>query len=107
MKSGKLRHVINVQRAVVTTNETGTPITNWITGFPLRAELLDRSATETNTDGGAEDRETMTFRTRFVAGVSNANRLQFRGADFNIKRVRVIGNDQGLEIECLQIGGVE
>jgi SPP1 family predicted phage head-tail adaptor len=107
VKSGKLRHVIDIQRAVVSANETGTPVTNWITNFTLRAELMDLVATEANTEGGAEDRETLTFRTRFVSGVTNANRLRFRGADFNIKRVRIIGNDRGLEIECLQIGGVE
>ncbi len=108
MKSGKLRHVLSIEEATTTVNAGGTPVQVWAELYKLRAELMSEMAAESiSADAGAEDLETMTFRTRFAPGVTNAMRLVFRGEAMNIKRIRPMRNDREMELDAQRIGGVE
>lgn len=44
----------------------------------------------------------MIFRARFVEGVSNADRVIWKGESFNIKQVAPIGRREGLELRCVR-----
>lgn len=104
MRAGKLRQVITVQAFTSTVNEAGTPIMDWTDKAVLRAEIVQQSTTEFIRNHGASDEEVIIFRTRFLAGVSNADRIMFRGEAFNIREVAVIGHDRGLEFRCVRLG---
>lgn len=107
MKSGKLRHIITLQSATNSKTPAGTPVFTWSDFATLRAELVQAEAEESVKEAGAEDVETVTFRTRFIPGVTNALRLTFAGDAFNLKKVREIEAGRGLELVCQKIGGVE
>jgi head-tail adaptor len=42
------------------------------------------------------------FRTRFIDGVENADRVLFAGEPLNIKEIAVTGHNRGLEIRCVR-----
>lgn len=107
MRAGKLRRVISLHLPTSAPNEYGTPVTSWAHFATLRAEVVQNLASETVTDGGAEDQQTLTFRTRFMPGLSNIMRVTFGADAFNLKAIRIIGNNDALELDCQKIGGVE
>ena len=79
MKSGKLRRVIVVQGFSNTVNEAGTPVLTWADKATLRAEVVQQSTAEFIRGFGASDETVIVFRTRFIAGVTNADRILFGG----------------------------
>lgn len=106
MRSGKLRRVIQIQRVTNTVNDAGTPVETWADHAALRAEVIRQDASEFINSQGAGDLEVIVFRTRFLSDVTNADRVRFGGADFNIKAVAETGNGRGLEIRCERLGAV-
>lgn len=105
MNIGKMRHIVHLQKPSNTVNAGGTPVEIWLPFATLRAERLSSDLSETVADAGAEDRQLIRFRTRYVAKVTPDMRLHFDGDNFNIKRLQVQGNNQFLEIEAVQVGG--
>lgn len=103
MKSGKLRHVIRLERATMTPDAYGTPVASWATLATLRAEKVREGLAE-RIDGaaGAVDAVQLVFRTRAFAGVTLADRVVFLGVAYNI--VQIGGGDwqdgRGLELTC-------
>jgi len=104
MKAGKLRRVVTVQGSTHTVNEAGTPVVTWADKATLRAEVVQQSTAEFIRGFGASDETVVVFRTRFIAGVTNADRIVFGGEAFNIREVVVTGNDRGLELRCARAG---
>ncbi|SFB82261.1 phage head closure protein [Tropicimonas isoalkanivorans] len=104
MKSGRLRRVIQIQRATNTVNDAGTPVETWADHAHLRAEVIRQEASEFVNAQGAGDVESVVFRTRYFGDVTNADRVRFRGEDFNIKTVAEIEDGRGLEIRCEKLG---
>lgn len=103
MKSGKLTHVLTIQRATHGINPAGTPTTVWADLATLRAEKVEQSTTEFIRNYGAADETVAVFRTRFLAGVTNADRISFDGTTFNIKEIAVQGRNRGLEFRCTRL----
>lgn len=104
MKAGKLFHVLTVQRATEGLNDAGTPTTTWADLATLRAELVQQSTTEFIRAQGATDEAVLIFRTRYLAGVTNADRISFAGEALNLKEVVVLGRNRGLELRCTRLG---
>lgn len=100
MRSGKLRRVITVQRSTSTVNDFGTPELVWADHCTLRAEVLEQSATESLGDQGAQDEAAIAFHTRFVEGLTAADRVSFQGGFWNIRKITEIGMQRGLELHC-------
>ena len=55
MKSGKLAHVLTIQRATNGVTEAGTPTPTWTDLATLRAEKVEHSTTEYIRNYGAAD----------------------------------------------------
>ena len=104
MKAGRLTEQIRIERFTNTVNEAGTPITTWLRLCELRAEKVEQSTREYIRNFGASDEEVVIFRARFFDGISNADRVIWRGAAFNIRQVAPIGRRQGVELRCVRIG---
>lgn len=87
MRAGKLRHIVKVQRASETIGAAGTPVVTWADLVELRAEIMEQSTAESIGAQGATDRRAVAFRVRHVDGITNADRILFRGEPLNIRSV--------------------
>ena len=103
MKSGRLFHIVKIQRATETLNEAGTPTSTWTDLYTLKAEKVEQSTSEFIRNFGAADETVAVFRTRFISGVTNANRLTFAGKPFNIREIAILGRNRGLEFRCVRL----
>jgi head-tail adaptor len=63
--------------------------------------LIETAADETDP---ATTKATVIFRTRFLEGVTLADRIAFNGGYFNIKHVGEIGRRRGLELRAERLG---
>lgn len=103
MKSGKLVHVLTIQRATTVIDASGAPVSTWSGFATLRAEKLEQTTEEFIRSAGATDDTIIIFRTRFIAGVTNADRILFAGQTFNLKEIMVLGRNRGLEFRCMRL----
>ncbi len=103
MKSGTLRHVLTLQRATHGVNAAGTPTSTWTDLATLRAERVAESTTEFIRNFGATDETVAVFRTRYLSGVTNADRVSFSGQVFNLKDILILGRNWGLELRCVRV----
>lgn len=104
MKAGKLTEEIRIERSSGTViDPDGTPTQGWTKLAVLRAEKVEQETTEYIRNFGASDEEVVIFRTRVFDGISNADRLIWRGNTFNIKSVATIGRRTGVELRCVRI----
>jgi len=101
MRAGKLDRTIVLERFEEAIDEFGTPSLAWSTVAILRAEIV-REATSEVIRGGVVDETTVTFRTRWIAGVTDADRINHEGVAFDVKGVSEIGRRKGLEIRCVR-----
>ncbi|MDU9005745.1 phage head closure protein [Sedimentitalea todarodis] len=104
MRSGKMRRVIQVQRVASEVNDAGTPQEVWTDHLRLRAELVERTASEFINAQGAGDKALTVFRIRYVENVTNSDRVVFGGQTFNIKEISEIDHMRSLELRCEKIG---
>ncbi|WP_164661329.1 phage head closure protein [Tropicibacter sp. Alg240-R139] len=104
MNSGKLRRVIRVQRSTTGANEFGTPTEVWEDHKRLRAEVVERDASEFINAQGAVDVERIVFRTRFVEDVTAKDSILFGSDRSNIREISETGRRTGLELRCAKIG---
>jgi SPP1 family predicted phage head-tail adaptor len=102
MRAGSLDRVITIQRATETIDDAGTPSTSWSTVTIARAAILKQSLGEfLRPSAGTEADNTITFRTRYIAGITTADRIVYDGANYDVQETREIGRRRGLEIRCL------
>lgn len=106
MKAGKMVHVITMQRMTATVNAAGTPVQSWADLATLRAEKVEQTTAEFIRGHGASDETVVVFRTRFLADLTTADRISFRGQVFNIKELSPIERRRGLELRCVATSGV-
>lgn len=104
MRTGKLVHVIKVQGFTSTVNEYRAPVMAWTDKATLRAQIVQQGTEEFIRTYGASDETVIVFRTRYVDGIVNADRVAFDGRHFNIREVTPIGRRKGLELRCTAQG---
>jgi len=92
-----------VQRFTSAPNEYGTPIEAWSDLATLRAEVVEQSTEEFIRAQGAAEESAIVFRTRFLAGIGNGDRVAFGSGTYNIREVVEIGRRKGLEIRCREV----
>lgn len=98
--AGKLQRSITIERAHTVTNDAGTRSTVWTSHATTRAELVEHAASDEQRPSGAAIKERLTFRLRYLAGVTPADRLRFRGRQFGIVVVKELGRREEMEIVC-------
>lgn len=104
MRAGKLTRVIQIERVTSGVNDAGSPVETWAAHLRLRAELVEKSASEFINSQGAADKALIVFRTRFVEDVANSDRVVFGGEFFNIEEISEIDHRKGLEFRCVKTG---
>lgn len=95
-----MNHVIEIQRASVAVNEAGTPVKTWAKVATLRAERIEQATTEILRNAGDTQDTVVVFRTHFLPGVLNSDRVTFDGDPFDLERIVTIGRNRGLELTC-------
>ncbi|TDK38607.1 head-tail adaptor protein [Rhizobium deserti] len=101
MRAGKLDRTIRIDRFDAgAVNEYGTPAPTFSPLATLRAQLVQASTEEYLSGQGATAETVVIFRTRWLAGVTTADRVRHEGRAFNIKEVKEIGRRRGLELRC-------
>jgi SPP1 family predicted phage head-tail adaptor len=101
MRAGKLDRTIVIERSEETIDAYGTPASVWSLVAILRAEIVQAS-TEEFIRNGAVDETAMVFRTRWLAGVTTADRITSEGVIFDVKETKELGRRRGLEIRCVR-----
>lgn len=104
IRAGSLDRSIVIERATTTVDDAGTPTTTWATVATMRAELVRKVADEASRDFGAETTTTTTFRTRWLDGVTPADRVLYQGTTFDIAEATEIGRREGLDLRCSKRG---
>ncbi|WP_105437512.1 phage head closure protein [Neorhizobium sp. T25_13] len=106
MRSGKLDRTIRIDRYDAgAVNDYGTPAPTFTPLATLRAQVVQASTEEFIRAAGASDETGIIFRTRWIDGVTNADRIVYEGGNFNIKEVKEIGRRKGLELRALEAVG--
>jgi SPP1 family predicted phage head-tail adaptor len=102
MRAGKMDRTISIQGFTNTVDDFGTPVETWTDRATLRAQLIQSSTEEFIQAYGASDETVIIFRTRWIGGVTNADRIQYEGSAFNIKETKEIGRRKGLELRVVR-----
>lgn len=101
MRAGKLDRTIIIERSEETIDDYGTPASMWLLVAILRAEIMQAGTEEFIRNGAVEETVTV-FRTRWLAGVTGADRVTSEGVIFDVKEAKEIGRRRGLEIRCVR-----
>lgn len=91
---------IRIERAIETADEYGAVTPGWAEAFTVRAQLIEQSTTDYMQASGDEARRVAVFRTRWIDGLSNADRVVFEGLPYDVEAVKEIGRRRGLELRC-------
>ena len=91
MRSGDLDRTIQLQSATQVDDGYGNITETWTTKATMRAQLVS-------------DETLIIFRTRWIDGVTLADRTVYNGLIHNIKSVKEIGRRRGLEIRTVSLG---
>ena len=66
----------------------------------MRAQLVQQSTEEFVRNYGDDAKTSIIFRTRFIAGITTADRVSYDGNAYDIRELKEIGRRDGLEIRC-------
>jgi SPP1 family predicted phage head-tail adaptor len=100
IRAGTLDRVIHVERSVETIDAAGVVSTAWTPIATLRAELITRATIEAGIAAGEAATADLTFRTRYLADLTTADRILFESQALNITGVDEIGRRKGLTIRA-------
>lgn len=102
MRAGKMDRTIRIDHFDAgAVNQYGTPTPAFTPLATLRAQLIEASTEEFLVKAqGAVDRTVVIFRTRWLQGVTTADRVHYDGLVCNIRETKEIGRRRGLEIRC-------
>lgn len=106
MRSGALDRTITIQRFTATDDGYGNVTETWADFAAMRAQLVQASTDEFIRDYGVSDETVTIFRTRYLAGVTLADRVIYGGLIHNLKQVKEIGRRRGLELRTVSLAEV-
>jgi SPP1 family predicted phage head-tail adaptor len=104
MRAGNLDRVIELQRPTTTLDLYGTPVQGWAKVKTMRAAMLQYLTDNREGQRGSTTDATVTFRMRWLDGVTLENRVLYDGQAFKITGIKEIGRRVGLDIMCERVG---
>lgn len=106
LRAGDLDRVLTIQRATVTVDANGAPVSTWADLTTLRAKQLSDNATiDTEHGGTAMTAVQIKFLTRFYSnGPTLEDRVVYEGLPYQIKYISEIGRRRGLELHIEKLG---
>lgn len=104
MRAGKLDRTITIERPTTALDLYGTPVTGWVLVATTRAQIINAATEEFIRGQGASTETSITFRIRWLDGVTVENRITYEGAAYDIKETKELGRKRGLDIRCERVG---
>ena len=98
MRAGSLDRTIVIQQAAITLDSFGQPTETWSTFATVAAWKREPSARERFTNNQRVATETVTFRIRYLAGVTPKMRITYDGKTYDILGVTELGRSAGLDL---------
>lgn len=103
MRAGSLDRPIIIERASTTVDATGKTAETWSRLAIRRAEIIRDETSDTIGDAGALTSNVIRFRTRYMPGLTLADRIGYGGNVYAIHNVVEIGRRRGLEITAKRV----
>ena len=105
MRSGRLRHIITVERHEQTgTDDFGTPILEWSQLTTLRADVERQATEEFMRAQGAVDETTVVFHARVLDGLATADRIVWQGQTYSIREIAPDSRHREMELRTVALG---
>jgi head-tail adaptor len=70
----------------------------------VRAQKLENATNDREDQRGNTTDTVITFRMRWLDGVTLDNRVSYEGQAFNIRQIKEIGRRVGLDVQCERVG---
>lgn len=103
MRSGKLDRIINLERQNEFVAPSGDVSVTWTSIGNVRAELVQHVATEGPAGHGEAETGTVTFRIRYLPGITTGFRLVYQGQTYGITYIVEIGRRKAMEVTAKAI----
>jgi SPP1 family predicted phage head-tail adaptor len=107
VRAGKLDREITIQRYTESLDDYGVPQTEWALLKTLRAEIADATTDDVLRNFGTATEAAITFRTRYVSGITTADCVGYAGQHYAITELKEIGRRRGLEIRAVAKGPLD
>ncbi|MGY3575285.1 head-tail adaptor protein [Bradyrhizobium sp. USDA 4504] len=104
MRAGNLDRVIEIQRRTTGLDLYGTAIDTWAKVATMRAQKLENATDNREGQRGDVTDTVITFRCRWLDGLSLDHRLLYDGQAFKITRLKELGRRRGVDIVCERVG---
>ena len=104
MRAGNLDRTIFIERKTVALNDYGAPVESWTQLAMMRAQLLQNSMDDREGARGHSTDATVTFRTRWLDGVTLEDRVSYAGHAYTIRQIKELGRRAGLDLLCERVG---
>jgi SPP1 family predicted phage head-tail adaptor len=104
MRAGDLDRVIELQSGVTEIDYRGVAVDEWTTFATMRAQLLANATDDREGARGKTTDAVLTFRIRWLDGVSLEHRAVYQGDQFTISQIKEIGRRVGLDLTCERVG---
>lgn len=104
MRAGNLDRLIEIQRRGTGLDLYGTPVETWTTFATMRAQLLKNATDTREGQRGETTNAVLTFRMRYLDGVTLENHVSYQGQQFEIIGISEIGRRVGLDLTCERVG---
>ncbi|MBN9018451.1 MAG: phage head closure protein [Rhizobiales bacterium] len=104
MRAGKLDHVITIEAVSDGVPDAyGVSEPAWSAFATVRAQILQQTTDEYLRGYGEGSATVVSFRLRWIDGVTVKHRVIRTGVAFNIREIKEIGRRAGLELRCEEI----
>ena len=104
MRSGNLDRVIRIERRTTALDLWGKPIDTWTLVATVRAQKLENAVNDREGARGDTTDNVITFRMRWLYGVTLDNRVTYQDQQFKIMTIKEISRRVGLDVTCERVG---
>lgn len=104
MRSGDMDRRIVIQEAQFVSGPGGVTSTVWVTIATLWASMKQVSGREYLAAASIQSDRKVTFRIRWIDGITPVHRILYRGVEHDIHEVRELGRKQGIELHTTAKG---
>lgn len=104
MRAGNLDRVITIERRTTGLDLYGTVTDTWALVTTMRAQVIQFATDDREGSRGGTTDTTITFRTRWLDGVTLEHRVTYQYQAFKIGKIVEIGRRVGLDIMCERVG---
>ena len=104
MRAGTLDRLITIESESTALDLYGAPTKVWTAVATMRAQVLQFATDDHESERGNTTDTKITFRMRWMDGLTLDNRLCYQSQAFIIRQIKEIGRRIGLDVVCERVG---